>query len=272
MAALQTGEIDIAAGVPPFQVEELRAGGLNVVNVPSTRFFFITLRTDKPPFDDVRVRQAVNYALDVPSLIKAVQYELGTQIANVVISQAFGYDPEIKPYPYDVAKAKALLAEAGYPDGIDVTFDSFTGSIVDHSTVAEAIAGQLAEAGIRCKLNVAEFGVFKPTQLANETGELYIYSFGEWAFDADNTFGLMLQTKSGYYYDDPDVLDLFKRERAAFELAEREKLLKELQKKFYEESPYGYLYQLDTIWGMQQNVVYTPRVDELTWFYDLDIR
>lgn len=273
MAALQTGEVDIAAGVPAFLVEELRATGkLNIVNVPSTRFFFIVMRTDQPPFNDVRVRQAVNYALNVPALIQAIHYGYGTQVAAAVISQAFGYDDTIKPYPYDVKKAKDLLAEAGYPDGFDTTFDAFTGSIVDHSKLAEAIVGQLAEVGIRCELNVAEFGVFKPTALKNETNPLYIYSFGEWAFDADNTFGLLLQAASGYYYDDPEVLDLFAKQRGAFDPAEREKLLKELQQKFYDESPYGYLYQIDTIWGMQKNVLYEPRIDELTWLYTADIR
>lgn len=271
MAALQTGEIDISAGVPAFMVSELESS-LQVVKVPSTRFFFLVMRTDMPPFDDVRVRQALNYALDVPALIEGVQFGYGHQVDTVVIPQAFGFDPTVGPYPYDPDMAKQLLADAGYPDGLDIVFDAFTGSIVDHAAVAEAVAGQLEEVGIKTTLNVTEFGVFKPTALENNTAPLYIYSYGEWALDADNTFYLMLQAKSGYYYDNPDTLALYEQERGTFDESEREVLLKQLQKVFYDEAPYGFLYQIDTIWGMQENVDYTPRTDELTWFYKIALK
>lgn len=272
MAALQTGEVDVASNVPAFQVAELESGGIQVATVPSTRFFFMVMRTDMPPFDDVRVRQALNYALDVPTLIESVQFGLGDQLATVVIPQAFGYDPSIEPYPHDLDRARELLAEAGYPDGFDATFDAFTGSIVDHARVAEAVAGQLAEAGMRFELNVTEFGVFSPRRLENDTAPLYIYSFGDWALDGDNSFYLLLQGQSGYYYDNPDAVALYEEERGTFDPVEREALLQELQQMFKDEAPYGYLYQIDTIWGMQENIDYMPRTDELTWFYEISVR
>lgn len=272
MAALQTGEVDIVSNVPAFQVAELEAAGLQIATVPSTRFFFLVMRTDMPPFDDVRVRQALNYALDVPALIDAVQFGLGDQLATVVIPQAFGYDPSIEPYPHDLERARELLAEAGYPDGFDATFDAFTGSIVDHTRVAEAVAGQLSEAGMRFELNVTEFGVFSPLRLDNDTAPLYIYSFGDWALDGDNSFYLLLQGQSGYYYDNEEAVELYEQERGTFDLAEREALLKELQQLFKEDAPYGYLYQIDTIWGLQENINYVPRTDELTWFYEISVR
>lgn len=272
MAALQTGEIDIVSNVPPFQIEELRSGGLTVETVPSTRFFFLVMRTDMPPFDDVRVRQALNHAINVPALIEAVQFGFGHEIPTVVLPQAFGFDPSVEPYPYDLEKARALLAEAGYADGISIGFEAFTGSVVDHTKVAEAIAGQLAEAGINTELTISENGVFNERRLANNTDELFIYSFGDWALDADNSFYLMLQGRSGYYYVNEEVSAKYETARGTFDSAARETLLKELQQTFKEEAPYGFLYQIDTVWGMQDNIAYTPRTDELTWFYEISVK
>lgn len=272
MAALQTGEIDIASNVPPFQIPELESGGLQVETVPSTRFYFLVMRTDMAPFDDVRVRQALNYAIDVPAIIQSVQFGLGDEIATVVIPQAFGFDSSIEPYPYDPEKARELLAEAGYPDGITIGFDAFTGSVVDHTKVAEAVAGQLAEVGIQTELAISESGVFSERRLANDTAPLFIYSFGDWALDADNSFYLMLQGRSGYYYVNDEISAKYETARSTFESSEREALLKELQADFKAEAPYGFLYQIDTIWGMQSNIAYTPRTDELTWFYEIGLR
>src|SRR5207245_9926262 len=93
----------------------------------------------------------------------------GTRLATVVDKGALGYDPSVQPYPYDPNKAKALLAEAGYPNGFETEFDSFTGSIADHSKPAEAIGGYLQKVGIRAKATVFEFSRFGPRRVPNNT-------------------------------------------------------------------------------------------------------
>lgn len=268
MASLQTGAVDIASNVPPQMVEQLKADSkLNIVSLPSTRFFFLVLDTTKRPFNDVRVRQAVNYAIDQDALIRAVQAGHGHKLAQPIIPQAFGFNPDVKGYPTDLGRAKKLLADAGYPTGFDTEFDNFTGSIVDHSKTGEAVVAQLAKVGIRAKMNLYDMGVFNPNRLANKTSAVYIYSFGEWALDADNTFGLLLQTRNGYYYNNPDIIALWKKEQQTSDPRRREQMLKDLQDKFQEEAPYGVLYQLDSIWGMGKDVNFRPRIDEMLWFY-----
>ena len=95
-----------------------------VTSAPILRVHQVELDMRVPPFDKKLARQAANYAVDKQALIQKIMGGLGTQVATVVQSTAFGFDPEIKPYPYDPKKAKELLAQAGYPNGVDVTLHS----------------------------------------------------------------------------------------------------------------------------------------------------
>jgi peptide/nickel transport system substrate-binding protein len=266
MAALLAGEVDIASNVPPTRVDEVNANPkLEVRAGPSSRFYFLVMDTTKKPFDDVRVRRAVNLALDRDALVKGVSRGYGTPLGSVFIPQTFAYDPSLKPV-FDLDQAKKLLAEAGYPNGLDIGFDSFTGSIVDHSKVAEAIAAQLEKAGIRAKLNVTEFGVFGPKRLAHQTAPLYIYSLGDWAFDMGVHLKSYVEGSQGYYYVDPALGAKIDKALGMFDETQRKAAYQEIMKEFYDKALYGSVYQLYQIWGSAKNIDWTPQPDEMLRF------
>lgn len=267
MAAALAGEVDIASNVPPARVDEIDAAdNLEMRSAPSSRFYFVVMDTTKPPFDDARVRKAVNLALDREALVLGVSRGYGTPIASVFIPQTFGFDPNIQPV-YDPEQAQALLTEAGYPDGFDVVFDSFTGSIVDHSKVAEAIVAQLNEVGIRATLNVAEFGVFGPIRLAHETNPMYIYSLGDWAFDMGVHLKSYLEGSQGYYFIDPELAAKVDAALGMFDDTERAAAYQEIQQEFFDKAPYGSVYQLEQLWASAPNINWTPQPDEMWRFH-----
>lgn len=267
MAAVLAGEVDIASNVPPARVEELKGNAkLDVRAGPSSRYYFLVFDSTKKPFSDVKVRQAVNLAIDRDALVKGVSRGYGTPIASVFIPQTFGYDANLKPV-YDVNKAKQLLAEAGYPNGLDIEFDSFTGSIVDHSKVAEAIAAQLEKAGIRVKLNVAEFGVFGPKRLAHQTAPMYIYSLGDWAFDMGVHLKSYVEGSQGYYHIDKDLGDKIDKMLGMFDENQRKAAYQEVEKAFYDQALYGSVYQVYQIWVASKNVAWDPQPDEMLRFH-----
>ncbi len=266
MAAFQAGEVDIASNVPPERVNELSTNSkLDIRSGPSSRFYFLVFDTTKKPFNDVKVRQAVNYALDRDALVKGVSFGFGTPIASVFIPQTFGYDPSIKPV-FDLNKAKQLLTDAGYPNGLDVGFDSFTGSIIDHSKVSQAIAGQLQKAGIRTALNIVDYGVFGPKRLAHQTAPMYIYSLGDWAFDMGVQLKSYLEGSQGYYYVDPEMGAEVDKALGMFDDAQRKAAYLNIQKEFYDKAIYGSVYQVYQIWGVAKNVDWTPQPDEMLRF------
>ena len=103
-----------------------KSGQARTSTSPILRTAFLQLdqagRAGPNPFQDKRVRQAANMAVDIDSIIKHVINGLGDRTATTVNPMAFGYDPSVKPYKQDLAQAKKLLAEAGFPNGFEVGF------------------------------------------------------------------------------------------------------------------------------------------------------
>ncbi len=115
IAALLSGEVHIIQAVPPDLVDRLSGvPGVQVYTAPGTRSYQIELNNAKAPFDDVRVRQAVNYAIDWDSILTNIYRGYADRLATGFLPSGFGYDASLAPYPYDPEKAKELLREAGY--------------------------------------------------------------------------------------------------------------------------------------------------------------
>lgn len=264
VAALLAGEVDLISNLPPARIDEVEnTEGLSVISAPGTRAHYLIMDTTQPPFDNVLVRQAVSQAIDRDGLVNAIQMGYGTPVSTIFIPQTFGNDGSVQPV-YDPENAKALLAEAGYADGLDVTFDSFTGSIVDHTQVAEAVAGMLSEVGINATLNIAEQAVFGPLRLANDTNAIYNYSFGDAYFDQGVNLKTFVSGAQGYYYSgDEEINALIDQALASFDDTERAALYSQIIQQIYEKGITVGLFQLDQLWGAADSVDFTPPADEM---------
>jgi peptide/nickel transport system substrate-binding protein len=273
VAALQAGEVDLIAPIPHVRIEELKRNDkLAIKTIPAPRIFHVTIDVRKPPFDNVKVRQALNYAVDVNAIVKSLYFGYGTRLATVVDKGALGYDAGVSPYPYDPAKAKALLAEAGFPNGFDTEFDSFTGSIADHSKPAEAIVGYLQKAGVRAKQNLFEFAAFGPRRVQNKTAPLFIYSIGNAYLEPSWVLRWMTQGGLGMHYKNPKLDEMLTRIEATDDPKKRAPQYSAVQKLIKEEAPFIFLFQADAVFGMSTRIDYTPRPDETQWLYPLAIK
>ena len=273
VAALQAGEVDLIAPVPHVRIEELKRNDKLVVKtIPAPRIFHVTIDVRKPPFDNVKVRQALNHAVDVNAIVKTLYFGHGTRLATVVDKGALGYDPGIAPYSYDPARARALVAEAGFPNGLDTEFDSFTGSIADHSKPAEAIVGFLQKAGVRAKMNLFEFAAFGPRRVQNQTAPLFIYSIGNAYLEPSWVIRWMTQGGLGMHYKNPKLDEMLTRIEATDDPKKRAPQYSAVQKLLKEEAPFIFLFQADAAFGMSSRIDYTPRPDETQWLYPLAIK
>ncbi|MBN1318663.1 MAG: hypothetical protein JXA42_24495 [Anaerolineales bacterium] len=188
IAALEAGDVDIIASVPPEYVDQAPEG-VDVLIIPGTRAFYLGLNVNMEPFDNKLVRQAMNYAVDVDSIIENVLNGLARRIDNPVLPEAFGY-AATPVYNFNPEKARSLMAEAGYPDGFEMELDSYP----DLKEIAEALAGQLAAVGITAKVNILE----KATCYAKYQpgfSQSFLTSWGNSEADADGILMKQLYSK-----------------------------------------------------------------------------
>ena len=188
IAALEAGDVDIITAVPPEYVDQA-PGGVEIATVPGTRAFYLGMNVNVEPFDDVRVRQAMNYAIDVESIIENVLNGLARRIDNPLLPEAFGY-AATPVYSYDLDKARSLLAEAGYPDGFEMELDTQP----PLKEIAEILAGQLSAVGINVKVNIMEsaalYAKYEPGG-----SQTFLTSWGNSEADADGILSKQFYSK-----------------------------------------------------------------------------
>jgi peptide/nickel transport system substrate-binding protein len=150
LSALQRGEVDVITNVPPDQMKIVKT-----LTVSSTRYAALTMNTTQAPLSDKRVRQALHYALDMPSIVKNLYAGQGKPFTGGVADTDFGFNPALKAYPYDPVKAKALLAEAGYA-GQELTMHAGYGTMVNDKQLLETIADMWSQVGVKARVEMME--------------------------------------------------------------------------------------------------------------------
>lgn len=163
LAALEAGEADIAALVPPHEITRIReASGLGVIQVPANDVRIVQLNTLHPALSDVRVRQALNYAIDVPSLVDSILDGNGEFIGGPLPAGFPGSitAPAEGTYSYDPARAQELLEDAGYGDGLELQLFSIVSGAAGIEEVLQGVQAQWAEVGVTVELNFLEFAAY----------------------------------------------------------------------------------------------------------------
>lgn len=178
-AALLAGEIDIALDLPPELTSMVSARpGIAVKTAATGRVMFLTLNFARPelPTANVKVREAINFAIDRESLVRDV---MGGQGAPVAFCPPFvtGFDPANPPIRRDLARARRLMAEAGFPNGVDIELDTSNGRYLKDKESAEAIAGQLGEAGIRVTVRPLDWALMQRRMYGGTGAPLALTAF-----------------------------------------------------------------------------------------------
>jgi peptide/nickel transport system substrate-binding protein len=267
-AALRNGEVDLITTVPPSLARELhRVAGLRVPRVPSTWQIYLGLNALRKPLADVRVRQALNYATDVEAIIKNVLDGNGRRLEGPYTSSVFGYDASVQGYRPDAARSRRLLAEAGYPDGLDITLESPAGRYQGDKDVAEALGGQWQKAGFRPKVRVAEWGAYFKRYLGRQFEDAYLLGTGGPMQDGDELYNLVSSKGRGLYYRNEKIDALFDLGRSTMDSAARRKIYADLARAMIEDATWVFLLQQVDIYAMRDRVTWTPRADQWMLFH-----
>jgi peptide/nickel transport system substrate-binding protein len=251
VAALLSGDVDIINELPAHDIRNVEANpNTRVMAVNGTRTFFVALNNNRPPFDDVRVRQAANHALNRKLIIDKLLNGRAEPLNGVMSPAAFGFNPDLPSYSYDVKQAKALLTAAGHPNGIDVTLDA-DGPQKD---MAEAIAALLTQAGIRTKVAVGDGSQVRAKWAVDgkREGDMWISSWGNGSLDPTDIFEPTLATGgrgNAAGYSNKQVDALLAAGGRETDTAKRAAIYREAQAIVSKEAPWIFLWLPQDLYG-----------------------
>lgn len=269
IAALEAGEVMYITAIPTAEKARLDAiGRLNVVAFPTSRIQFLNfnLLIDSP-LRDIRVRQAINHAINRDLLIKGVLDGFGMRVASVSTPEYDGFDPNIRGFEYDPARARRLMAEAGFPNGFTIEASFPTGA-ANGPEVMTFIAAQLSEIGIRMVIREMAASQQRDMIIAGTALPLYFLALGGPYANIDLisriTFGTGERWSS---YSNPAFDELRRQASITIDQAERDRLNSRIQQFILDDAAGVILYQhvaLHATSGQLRG--WEPRVDELRLF------
>src|SRR5690349_4380060 len=250
LTELLTGAVDLIVGTPPDFVAQLEANPkVTLLKQVGAHVWYLGINNQKKPFDDKRVRQALNYAVNKDAIVRDVLKGTGSLSRGPVLPNTWGADPALKAYPYDPERAKKLLAEAGYASGFSTTLwvpESGSGmqSPVAMSTV---IQSNLKAVGVNVTLQTMEWGAYL-AKLRTKEQDLFALSWMAGTEDPDMVMYPLLHssqwTPNGpnrALYKNPKFDDLLQQARLTTDQARRASLYKQAQRILVDDPPWIYI-------------------------------
>ncbi|MCX5915547.1 MAG: ABC transporter substrate-binding protein [Deltaproteobacteria bacterium] len=274
VAALQTQEADIIVNIPPHLARLMDwKGRSSVAKVPSSRVIFMAFDTTQGgPVADKKVRQAIAQAIDVDKILKNVLEGNAIRLGTPFTKYHFGYDPAIRPNPFNPEMAKKLLAEAG-AQGFELTLNSPNGRYLNDKEVSEAAVGDLRKVGINARVKIHEWGTYMNMTYAHKAGPSYLLGWGGATFDADATLFPMMRTGQVLsHYSNPKLDAMIEEGRSIMDKAKRQKIYSEAAKLVKEEVPWAFAYQQIDIYGVSARLNWKPRADEKLFVVDMSFK
>jgi peptide/nickel transport system substrate-binding protein len=272
ISSLLNGEVDIISNVPPESAPRV-TGSARIESARTINIMFLGMHTSVPEFKNKLVRQAVSYAIDREALAKHVLKGYAYAMDAPVGPDQYGYSSELSPkYTHDPAKAKKLLAQAGYPNGFEVDFLVPVGQYNKVKDVAEAIGGMLNEVGIRARLRTQDQ---QSGFAAIQNGKVGMYIFGRGSV-VDPSEYLHQYFRTGVTkrleFSNPNVDAALRAEQASFDPAQRVKLLQKAMSLLLDEAPTVWLYQYQGLQGVSNKFDFKANPGEDVYAWDLKPR
>jgi len=266
-SALVSGDVDWSLTVPPQSLDELDARDDVVIDRSAApAYFYIGVNTEREPLGDVRVRQAISYALDRGQITEAATFGTGVPTQDPIPSvSAWAYD--YAPYEQDLDKARALLAEAGVADGFEMTIMPTT-EYDETIRSAQVIQAQLAPLGIDVNIDTREWADWLDTQ-GQGNFDTFVCSWNV-LLDPDDFYYAQHKTGEVFNftgYSNPTVDELLAEGRLVSDFGERYEIYEQVNRQIVDAAVYIYLYNPGNIQAYRNNVHgYTARGDQTIRF------
>lgn len=264
---LLAGETDVIVNVPPQDISRVRNGeNTRISAMSSSRVLYNGMRYDVEPFDSVAFRQAMNYAVDMQSIIESVLDTFGDATSQPTLDGFVGFNDELEVYPYDPDEAEQLVEDSGYA-GAEIELHTPVGRYLKDVEIAQAVVNQINElSNVTATLNQREFA-----SLAGEltdgditTGpDWYLIGWGNATFDASQTL-LPLLTSDGSLtsYKNDEFDSLLEQAQNESDPEQRKQYLKDANAHANEQAPWIFLNRQYSVYGVGERVSWQARSDE----------
>ena len=262
--ALKAKEVDIALQFPPDMMDEVsNSGDLRVSVARTPRVIYFEFYPDSvlgggKPLTNRKVRQALNHGVNVDNIIKFILHDQANRVATLYAPQTYGYDKSLKPYEYDPDRAKALLKEAGYPNGFQIDVHVPTGgNPLKPVEVGQAVAADLGKVGIRVNLRSLDAATYAQLKFQYKLAPILLWNW--LAFDGDYILWGNVYSKSPWFDypgHTPQVDQWIDAERATTDQKERAQIFQKLQANMKLEAPYLPLYQQNVLFGVNKRLIW----------------
>lgn len=269
---LEKGDVDVALDIPPKDVESLsKKEHLSISSESTNRIVYLGMNANFKPFDQLKVRQAINYAVDQSKLIQDVMYGQAAPMTSSISSKSPAHTSEGYEFKYDLDKAKQLLKEAGYEKGL--TFDlTVNSSTQDYEDIAVLLKADLEKIGVTVNINKVAPAQYREL-INNKKAAAFLGKYTSLVNDPSYHYGFLLDSKgaSNYAaYTSKAVDNLLAAANAEPDDAKRTELYKQVQKQVTADAPWAYLYESNLIAGFRDDVkgyIFYP--DEIIRFVTL---
>lgn len=292
VAALKSGQVDLINYVPATDylsmkndssLETFVSDSVYILNIaPSVKdeepqpIKVNGEEVDGNPLQDLRVRKALDLAINRDVLVSIVLEGLGTPANQLMPEGFFGYSPDLPKREYDIAKAKELLAEAGYPDGFEIDFTCTNNRVPGDAVVCEALAQMWSRLGLKVNAQALNGTVFFPAA-ARQEYTMTMSAWGTLTGEAAYTYGALVHTKDdekgfGNFnrtgYSNPEFDKVFGEGTQTLESDARKKLYEEASVIAMEDRALIPTVILQSVWAAKAGTLdFTPRIDQETRAY-----
>ncbi len=272
VAALQRGSVDFIINLPLPLVPAVKSDpNLQVYSKLGSTVHHIFFNSNEvAPLKDRRVRQALNCAVDREAILKNLYQGYG-KLVNGVDAQQVTNAIDPGAYPYDPAKARQLRAEAGYPNGFQLTLWQAIGRWSQAEDVAQLIAGYFDKIGVKTNLMTLDFGEYNARASLSKFKDAFYYAFTNLLWDTSAQSQRFLPTYPRYRYYDAqgDLRKTIAEYEETFDPVKRKEMAARIQKELHDEAIWLFLYQLDELFGMNKKVKnFKMSPDQMLRFHD----
>ena len=267
VSALLAGETDLTVNVPPNEVPRIEEQeGTDITAVPSTRIIFAPMRYDVEPFSSPEFRRALNYAVDLDSIIENVLDGFGDPTSQATLSGYTGHNDDVEPYPHDPERAEELVEESGHA-GAEITLETPVGRYLRDVEIAETVAGFIDDLdNVSCSVQQREFGALVQEIVDGKLETrpaFHLIGFGNPTFDAArNILPYLVSDGAWMHWADDRVDELMAQAGEEGDPEEREALLEEANAIIHEEAPWVFLNRQYSVYGVSDRIEWDARRDE----------